>query len=347
MNRNHPLAQLTLARIREFIREPEAVFWVFVFPVLMALGLGIAFRNNDSPTFRVAVDPQWVNASVLTQALQEMPELVVVPLPPQQANRSLAAGKVDAMVLAGDNGNWVVHKDPARPESLTAMLLVENAIQRMEGRTDVAKISAEDVTERGSRYIDFLIPGLIGLNLMGSSMWGIGYAVVHARVKKLLKRLAATPMRRSHYLLSFVFSRLVFLIAEVAAIMGFGWLVFGVGCKGSLASAVFVAVLGAAAFAGIGLMIAARPRTTEAVSGWMNLVQLPMWLLSGSFFSYERFPEVLHPLFRLLPLTAINDGMRAIMNEGAGLLDVWHPVLVLAVWSVVSFGVALKFFRWQ
>ena len=205
----------------------------------------------------------------------------------------------------------------------------------------------ETVIEPGARYIDFLIPGLIGLNLMGSGMWGLGFAIVSARGKKLLKRFAATPMRRSHYLLSFILSRLIFLSLEVAALVGFARLVFGVVVRGSLIDLAVCAVVGALAFSGLGLLVAARPRTVEGVSGLMNFVMLPMWLLSGTFFSATRFPQWFQPLIKALPLTALNDVTRAVMNDGLPLLSHWPQLAIVLAWGLVSFAVALRIFRWQ
>jgi ABC-type multidrug transport system permease subunit len=237
--------------------------------------------------------------------------------------------------------------DPARPEGRTARLSADEALQRGRGRRDVVRIEEKAITETGSRYIDFLLPGLIGLNLMASGMWGIGFNVVDARTKKLLRLLTATPMRRSHFLLAFMCSRLLFLILEVAALAGFGRLVFGVTVHGSLLALSAILLLGAGTFAALGVLVAARPRTIEAVSGWMNFVMLPMWLLSGSFFSYSRFPEPLQPLIRLLPLTAANDALRAVMNHGAPLHACGFELCVLFVWGAASLVVALKIFRWQ
>jgi ABC-type multidrug transport system permease subunit len=225
--------------------------------------------------------------------------------------------------------------------------LTDDALQRAAGRQQSFTASEEKVSETGARYIDFLIPGLIGLNLMGSGMWGLGFAIVQARTRKLLKRLAATPMRRSDYLLSFLLSRLVFLFFEVAAVIGFAWLVFGVEVRGSLISLSLALLVGAAAFAGLGLLTAARPTSIEGVSGLMNAVMLPMWLFSGTFFASSRFPEFLQPLIQILPLTALNDALRAIMNDGATLASQWTEILILVVWSVVTFMLALKFFKWQ
>jgi ABC-type multidrug transport system permease subunit len=237
--------------------------------------------------------------------------------------------------------------DPTRSESRIARLTVDDALQRAMGRADVASATDEKVTKPGARYIDFLIPGLIGLNLMGSGIWGIGFAVVSARNHKLLKRLAATPMRRSHYLFSFMLSRLIFLGLEVVAIMGFAWLVFGVTVRGSLLSLTVVSLVGGLTFSGMGVLLAARPETVEGISGLANFAMLPMWLLSGTFFSSARFPQVLQPFIKALPLTAANDALRAIINEGSSLAAIWSQLSVLLAWGLLSFIVALRIFKWK
>ena len=366
--RLHPLVELTMSRVREFIREPEAVFWVFVFPVLLAFALGIAFRNTAPERIAVAVEATGIGASStgaseIAGALARSDQIEAKVLDPDSAARALRTGKVALVVRslgetgittgqaseeAAPNGRSVEYKfDPTRPESRIARVTVDDVLQREFGRRDVVEAREETVTEPGARYIDFLIPGLVGLNLMGSGMWGLGFAVVQSRTRKLLKRLAATPMRRSHYLLSFMLSRLVFLFVEVAAVIGFGWLVFRVEVRGSLIDLSVVALIGAMTFAGIGLLVASRPKTIEGVSGWMNLVMLPMWLLSGTFFSASRFPEILQPLIKALPLTALNEALRAVMNEGSTLTSNWVAIGTLLVWGGVSFVVALRIFRWQ
>jgi ABC-type multidrug transport system permease subunit len=201
--------------------------------------------------------------------------------------------------------------------------------------------------EPGSRYIDFLIPGLVGMNMMGSAVWGLGFAVVDARRKKLLKRLVATPMPRHYYLLSFILSRLLMLVVEVGVVAGFGVLVFGVPMRGPLAVLAVVCVTGSLAFCSLGLLMASRARTIEAASGIMNLVMMPMWILSGVFFSAERFPDALQPVIRALPLTALIDALRADMLQGAGLHGVAPQLGILAGWMALCFGLALKLFRWK
>ena len=252
-----------------------------------------------------------------------------------------------AIIIKPGNDSYSLRFDPTRPESRTARLIVDDVLQRARGRTDIVSIGEEKITEPGARYVDFLVPGLIGMNLMGSGLGGLGFTIVIARSRKLLKRLAATPMRRSHYLLSFMLSRLVFLLFEVAAVVVFAWLVFGFSVRGSWLSLSLITLLGGFTFSGIGLLVAARPTTIEGVSGLMNFIMLPMWLLSGTFFSSERFPQVFQPFIKALPLTALNTLLRAVMNEGAPLAANWIHVAILLSWLLVSFVVALKIFRWQ
>ncbi len=342
--RDHPLTQLTLARLREFYREPEAIFWVFGFPIVLAFALGIAFRSRGPGELRVGV-ARGVGDSAVAALLDRSPGLIAQVLDSGEARAALRTGRVALLVVPGDP---VVYRyDSTRTESRVARLEVNEALQQARGRTDPTAVRDERVAEPGSRYIDFLIPGLLGMNLMGSGLWGVGFAVVQARSKKLLKRLMATPMRRSDYLLSFILSRLVFLVLEIAALVGFGWVMFRVGVRGSVATLAVITMLGAVGFSGLGLLVASRARTVEAVSGLMNLVMLPMWILSGTFFSYARFPDAMQPFVRALPLTALNDALRAVMIDGAALSALGRPLAVVALWGVSSFAVALGIFRWR
>ena len=371
------LLELTRARIREFVREPEAVFWVFVFPVLLAIALGIAFRNTGPERVRVAVegDPlqaPGLRAGRLMEWLQGRSDIQALLLSPEEAALALRTGRVSLVLrpaqsevpatgdpesgeavstlpaLPGLDSDGLVYRyDPTRPDSRVARLVVDDALQRGMGRKDVAEVRDEAVAQPGARYIDFLIPGLVGLNLMGSGMWGLGFAVVQARTRKLLKLLAATPMRRTHFLLSFMLSRLIFLVLEVVAVIGFGWIAFGVSVRGSILDLGLISLVGAMSFAGLGLLVAARPQTIEGVSGLMNLVMLPMWLLSGTFFAASRFPEFWQPVIQALPLTALNDALRATINEGLPLTSSLPDMLVMVVWGSVSFLLALRWFRWQ
>ena len=340
----HPLIELTLARFREFLREPEAVFWVFMFPVIMTCALGIAFRTRGAEPVIAGIVEQ-DGADDVARALESAGGFTVRRVAPDQVDRAVRDGRAPVVIVPGNPPTY--RFDQARAESQVARLAVDRALQRAAGRSDAFTPVEEPVQNVGSRYIDWLVPGLLGMNIMSTGLWGVGFSIVQARTKKLLKRLVATPMSKAHYLMSHVFSRLLFLALEVVVIVGFAWLFFDVKVHGALWSLAGLALLGALSFGGLGLLLASRARTIEAVSGLMNLVMLPMWVLSGVFFASTNFPDAMQPFIRLLPLTALNDALRAIVNEGQALATVATEIAILTTWGVVSFVLSLRLFRWQ
>jgi ABC-type multidrug transport system permease subunit len=339
-----PLAELTLARIRELTREPEALFWVFVFPILLTAILGVAFRSRPPEALPVAV-VEGPFAEARLAALAKEPDLKPQILSEEEARHALARGRVVLVVSFGETPAYAY--DPTQPESRAARLAVDAALQHAAGRVDAFTAGRAEVTEPGSRYVDFLVPGLLGMNLMGTGMWGIGFSLVVARNGNLLKRLVAAPVRKSHLLGAQLTSRLIFLIPEAGALLLFARFALGVPFRGSLFLLAAVSLLGALAFSGLGLLVAARPRTIEGVSGLMNLAMVPMWIFSGIFFSTERFPATIQPFVQALPLTALNDALRGVMLQGAGLAPLLPELAVLAAWGTIGFLLALKFFRWQ
>jgi len=345
--RDHPLVQLTLVRYREFYREPEAVFWVFVFPILLTAGLGIAFRNQAPERAPVAVVTGAPGSDKLAAALAGDPALRVEVLPEEQAALALRTGRAALVVVPRETGEVEYRFDRDRPDARAARLLADAAVQAAAGRRDPVAVRERLVREPGSRYVDFVVPGLLGMNLMGSGIWGLGFAIVDARRKKLLKRLIATPMSRTQYLASFVLSRLTLLVIEVALLLGFAVVAFGVPVRGSLAGVAAICLLSSLAFGALGLLIASRAQTVEGVSGLMNLVMLPMWIFSGVFFSAGRFPDAIQPLIQLLPLTAVIDALRGSMLEGAGVARLAPELAIVAGWLVVSFLLAVRLFRWR
>jgi ABC-2 type transport system permease protein len=341
------LRQLTLTRFREFVREPEALFWTLAFPMLLSIGLGIAFRNRPAEIVHLAVvgDPPAVK--VVMDALAASPAVSAEHLEAIPARQALRSGKVALVVNARVMGRVEYEFDDTRPDSRTARLLANDIIQRGAGRADLLPVSERYVREAGSRYIDFVIPGLLGMGLMGNGIWGLGFTIVDARKKRLLKRLMATPMSRAEYLGSFLLSRFVMLVFEVLILVGFARLAFGVPVRGPFWELALICVLGALAFGALGLLIAARPKTIEGASGLMNLTMMPMWILSGVFFSSENFPRAVQPVIQALPLTAVNDALRANMLRGAGLDVVGPELAIIFVWFVACFVLALKLFRWR
>lgn len=338
-----PLGQIILARVREFYREPEAIFWVYGFPALMVVALGIAFRNQ--PAERVLVDVvDGPSQKAVLSALGQHPDIQAAGREDDEARRRLRLGKTHLVIVPIQPIQFVY--DPARPESILARRRADDALQEHAGRVDPLAVKDERFEEVGGRYIDFLVPGLLGMGLMGGGLWGVGYVTVDMRIRKLLKRFLATPMRRSDFLAGILLSRLLFTIPEVGGLLLFAWLAFGVVNQGSWGALLFLIILGEVAFAGLGLLIASRAKTIEAISGLMNLIMMPMWILSGIFFSVERFPEMFQPAIHLLPLTTLLEALRAVMMEGASLWSQSIRVAILFGWGLGSYLLALRIFRW-
>ena len=339
---DHPLVQLTLVRVREFTREPEAVFWALFFPVLITVGLGVAFRSRPAEVLKVAAA-----GPTIAQALKQEPTLDVAEVDAATGAMMLRTGRIALLVEPRPAGGIVYRYDDTNPEGRTARMLADRAIQHGAGRQDPVPGTDEIVREAGSRYIDFLVPGLVGLGIMSNTLWGLGFSIVDSRRRKLTKRLIATPMSRTYYLMSYGVWRMIVLIIEVGVPVGFGALAFGVPVRGRLVDLVLVCVLASMSFSALSLLIASRARTLEAVSGLMNLAQVPMWILSGVFFSAQRFPDIVQPFIRALPLTALVDALRAHMLQGAGVGQLLPQLGVLGAWLVVCFGLALRLFRWK
>ena len=341
---HHPLIELTLARLREFIREPEALFWSFLFPIVMSVAMAIAFPSRASQPVRVGVPPG-VESDSLRRALGTDPAVTVRDVSPADEPRKLREGGVHVIVTPGNPPTY--RFDPSRDESRMARLVVDNVLKRAAGRTEPWTAHEEPVEIAGSRYVDWLIPGIVALGIMNNGMWSIGFMTVQARLRKLLKRLVASPMKKREFLLAQVLARLLFLGPEVAVPLVFGWLVFGMPIRGSILSIAVVALLGALAFGAIGLLVGSRVRTMEAISGLMNLTSVPMWLLSGVFFSASNFPAVLQPVIQALPMTSLVDALRAVVLEGATLSAIRGELMLLSVWVIVPFAIALRIFKWR
>jgi len=336
-------------RWRIFVREPAALFWTYGFPVVLALVLGIAFRNRQPEPVAVAVEAT-PGCEAWRDALATNPQVHVRWLNPQEAREALRVGKV-SVVVGRQHGfassPRIYQFDPTRPESRMARAIVDDALQRAEGRSDPTPVRDQLVTEAGSRYIDFLIPGLLGFNLMSSGLWGVGFVIVEMRVRKLMKRMMATPMSRSHFLLSFVLVRGAFLLGEIPVLLCFAYWVFGVPIRGSIPLIVGLCTLGSLMFAGMGLLIGSRAQNTHTVAGLVNATTLPMLVTSGVFFSANRFPDVIQPIIKLLPLTALIESIRTVMLDGAGIAAVMGQIGMMVAWGLISFVIALRIFRWQ
>ena len=341
-----PLFYLVDARLREFCREPAAIFWVYVFPLIMMVALGIAFRNR--PPEQAMVDVQTgPRAEYIVEALSADERFRAGMFDETTCTQRLRTGRTDLVVRAESTSSYTYLFDPTRQDSALTRNAVDDLLQRAAGRTDPLVTQDQEMTEQGGRYIDFLVPGLIGMGLLGGGLWGVGFAIVDLRIRKLLKRFLATPMRKSHFLAAMMISRLLFMIPEIVVLLVFARLTFGVVNYGSYVSVAVLVVLGAFEFAGIGLLVASRAQTLETVSGLMNLVMLPMWIGSGIFFSVERFPDAVQPILAILPLTPLIGALRRVMLEGAPLLSLGTEVGIMCAWGILTFFLALKWFRWN
>ena len=348
-----PLWELTMARIKEAVRDGQALFWTFAFPVLVLVALGVAFRAAPpapEPVGLACALPA-SECAKLRETLAGQSAISVRELAPPAALTALRRGKLALVIEAsGDAARpaLVYHHDPSRKEARTALFAAQLALDRPGGPAGTRFTTREQPhSEVGGRYVDYVMPGIIALNLLGSGVWGVGYSIAEQRRRKLMRQLATTPMRRSHFLLSYMLSRLVFLVPEVGLLVAFGVLAFGTPVRGSLGAIAVLSLAGSCAFSAIGVLIAARADNSEAIAGWANVVMLPMWMFSGVFFHYELFPEAFHPLIRALPLTALSDSLRAVINDAAPLASCSSELIVLALWSVLSFALAMKLFRWQ
>ena len=345
MNRWHAFRQLILSRLREFYREPEAVFWVYGFPLILAIGLGIAFSGGKPEPPKVDIQGETEDARVqdLVRILQAA-QMKVEVHDADECKRRLKRGQTALFIIPDSKPRFVF--DEARAESVLARHWVAEAIVESKRGTP-EPFSEEPVAEAGSRYIDFLLPGLIGMNIMGGGLFGVGFVLVDMRVRKLFKRLLATPMRRADFLFAILCARLLFLIPEMLSLLLIGHFFFKVPIYGNVLLLVLVIVVGALMFNSIGLLIGCRTEKTETASGLMNLVMLPMYLLSGVFFSSRRFPEEIQPFIQALPLTQLNDALREVMLEGLSLGEIGWRLLIMLGWTAVCLPLALRWFRWR
>lgn len=369
------LWQLIIALAHELTREPGVLFWGILFPILMALGLGLAFTRKQEPVRKVAVimpdNPHDEAGSELYNFL----ELECIKNEPDKnqdfnwlyeydegklgktrflfyqynwdtALKNLKRGSI-SLILTSNDGATVYHFDPLNSDAELTYRKLSTVIGREPGRQAYNNEEIRPLTIKGTRYIDFLIPGLMTMGVMMSTMWGISYGIIEKRSKKLLRRLIATPMRRSHFLVAQVTVRLLMNFIEAAVLILFALLVFGMEIQGSVYALLVLFLAGNMAFAGLAVLVSSNTSNTEVGNGLINAVVTPMMVLSGIFFSYQNFPDWSIGLIKILPLTILTDGMRNIFNEGAGFNEVTLPIFVLVAMGVMFFGIGLKIFKWH
>lgn len=365
---NHQLYRLIAAHLKEIVREPEVLFWGIVFPILMAWGLGIAFSNKQDMTREIALVRHTQTSETAKSKLLDILEHhpagkkgeYTMPLKNEKlgnvtltfrectnedARVMLKKGTV-TLIIDETNGATQYNFDPANAEAQLLYQLVKGVVYNGAGYYSSHQQEIKPLTVAGTRYIDFLVPGLLAMGIMFSCSWGISYVLIERRSKKLLRRMVATPMYKSNMLIALTSARFTMNIAESLLLFAFGWWYFDIQIQGSLLAFALLFVSGNIAFAGIAILISSRTGSSEVGNGLINAVTTPMMVLSGVFFSYHHFPEWAMPVIQNLPLTMLADGVRAVFNEGAGLMEVSKAIIVLSATGVITFIAGLKLFKW-
>jgi len=371
MNRitNHQLYRLIAAHFAEIIREPAVIFWGVVFPILMAWGLGIAFTQKGEVHIKMAIiktftdqdtlhetklagyliangvrkDSSW-SMELKNEKLGDV-SLTFFESSWSNAYKMLKKGQV-SLIVEDKTTDTKYHFDPANTEAKMAYQLVSNLSDNGSAFYTANQSAIEPLTLKGTRYVDFLIPGLLAMGIMMSCSWGISYTIIDRRSKKLLRRMVATPMRKSNFLLALITARFVMNVAEAVLLFLFAWLYFGTTVQGSLPALIALFLAGNIAFSGISILISSHTANPEVGNGIINALVTPMMVVSGVFFSYHNFPDWTIPIIQYLPLTMIADSFRSIFNEGADFMDIWREAFILTSLGAISFTLGLKIFKW-
>lgn len=373
----HQLWQLITAHFKEISREPGVLFWGIIFPILMSLGLGVAFTKKTDVIRKVAVveniaenkaySVSSISLSLVLDkygTLKDPPEKDTyswkITLPDDKLGNSiflfykqswdeamlqLKRGNINVVLLEKDGG-IEYHFDPVNSDAQLTYLKLSGLIENQKTLTSGENLSIKPLTVTGTRYIDFLIPGLIGMGVMMSTLWGLSYGIIDKRSKKLLRRMVATPMKKHYFLIALITVRFGMNIIESVLLLVFAIFAFQLKVQGSITALIAIFFAGNVAFAGISVFVSSHTSNTEVGNGLINAIVMPMMVLSGIFFSYHNFPDWSVPVIQKLPLTMLTDGMRSIINEGAGYPEIAFPFLILMAIGSVFFIAGLKIFKW-
>ena len=375
--RFNQLWQLISALFREIIREPGVLFWGILFPILMSLGLGLAFTKKADVIRKVAIinnteksgkaientivsDFLEINCEKnMSQAKDEWHWKYVIKdeklgnsiflfysMRWEEAMKFLKRGTINVLV-GGINDSLEYHFDPMNSDAVLTYLKLSSIIGKGETLPVRSNSEIKPLTVTGTRYIDFLVPGLITMGVMMSCMWGISYGIIEKRSKKLLRRLVATPMKKSHFLIALITVRIVMNFIESGVLLVFSLFAFKMTVQGDITALILMYLAGNIAFAGIAVFVSCHTSNTEVGNGLINFVVFPMMVLSGIFFSYQNFPDWSIGVIKNLPLTMMTDGIRSIFNEGAGYHEVAIPIFILLIIGSLFFSVGLRIFKWH
>jgi ABC-type multidrug transport system permease subunit len=369
------LWRLTASQFMEIVREPGVLFWGIIFPILMSLGLGVAFTQKADVLRKVAIIKSPVTIAADTTALSEFlinncernPDegkdsydwkLVMkddklgnsifqfYEMDWQSSMMLLKRGTVN-IILKNDDGDTEYHFDPMNPDAQLSYIKLNTVIGPGKVVATESNANIKLLTVTGTRYIDFLVPGLISMGVMMSCMWGISYGIIEKRSKKLLRRLVATPMKKSHFLIAMITVRISMNFVESAVLFLFALFVFDMVIQGDPGALILLFLAGNIAFSGLAVFVSSHTSNTEVGNGLINVVVMPMMVLSGIFFSYHNFPDWSIPVIQKFPLTMLTDGIRSIFNEGAGYAEVTIPILILVATGIIFFIAGLKIFKWH
>ena len=335
-------------RWREFRREPSAFYWVVFMPIIWMLALGFAFSEPKAEIYGVGW-PADINQSSLAMKIERVLDSSKMVNLYKTVEENLATlnqrGHTSINLQVGED-KLSFSFDKTNPTAQRAQLFVNDLIERSLGRKDIIQTENSYIKAHGLRYVDFLIPGLLGLSIMTSSLFGVGMTIVSNRKENLLKRYLATPMKPYEYITSHIIGRYITLLAEFASVMLTGFIVFKFKVAGSFLSYVILSMLGAASFTAIALLCASRTRSIPVVAGFTNLITLTSMMLSGVFFSVNNLPTWLARISSFLPLTALNNSLRKIALEGLSIMDLGFEVSVLGVYLLISTILSIKAFKW-
>jgi ABC-type multidrug transport system permease subunit len=364
--KTNQLYRLSIAQFLETIREPEVLFWGILFPVLISIGLGLAFTQKselkcrilvveEHPTeldslLRIYAQPVLKNGKEVqvwkvTDRVLGNTEFTFVRSDLQPAIVSLKRGESD-VIVSDSLGKVSYHFDPHNSQAQLVYLKLSSLLQAPVGSEGSGRTDVEPLTLKGVRYIDFLIPGLISFGVMSSIMWGVSYTIIERRSQKLLRRMVATPMKKSNFLIALMFVRILMNVVEALVLFFFAWLLFDIRIQGNIGALAVLFLAGNVAFTGIGVLVSSRTSKTEVGTGWINAVTMPMMILSGIFFSYHNFPQWSIGVIKLLPLTALTDGIRSVFNEGGGWIEILPPSIALFLFGLVCFMAGMRIFKW-
>ena len=342
------LFQLILTNFRGFFREPAIIFWAIFFPIVMAWVLGIAFSKKGESVRTVYVIAQELpekltGEKVFGESTGNPSRIRFKKTGEEEAVKAVKQGVIAIYIeVAGDS--LIYHFDPVNPDAQLTHLILESGLHATGDSGN--KTTIQPLKAKGMRYVDFLVPGLIALGIMNSCIWGIGWSLIETRMIKLLRRMVATPMKKSVFLSSYIITRIMLGGVETLLLLTFTWLYFGTEITGNVAAFVTVFLAGIFAFSGLAILIASRTAKTEIANGLVNLVTLPMMILSGIFFNYHNFPDWAIPVIQALPLTLLADSIRAIFIEAAGFAEVLKPIGILSATGLVTFVAGLRMFKW-